>query len=99
ASPAARLAILLQRAAHASLRLLPAMRHLLSLQGGRLETAMRALNAVSPLATLARGYAIVTLAADGEIVQEHGQAPPGTEIEARLSRGRLRARVVKSSPD
>ncbi len=99
ASPAARVAILLQRAAHATLRLLPAVRHLLSLQKARLEIAMRALNAVSPLATLARGYAIVTSAADGGIVQDPGQAPPGTEIDARLSRGRLRARVVKSSPD
>ena len=94
ASPAARVATLLQRATHAGLRLVPAMRHCLSLQEGQLETAARALNAISPLATLARGYAIVTLAADGAIVHDPGQAPPGTEIDARLSRGRLRARVV-----
>jgi exodeoxyribonuclease VII large subunit len=95
ASPATRVATLLQRAGHASLRLLPAVRHRLSLQEGRLVTAGRALNAISPLATLARGYAIVTLAADGAIVHDPAQAPPGTEIDARLSRGRLRARVVK----
>ena len=95
ASPAARVASLLQRARHAGLRLAPAMRHRLSLQEGRLETAARALNAISPLATLARGYAIVTLAADGAVVHDPAQAPPGTEIDARLSRGRLRARVVK----
>jgi len=94
ASPAARVATLLQRATHAGLRRVPAMRHCLSLQEGQLETAARALNAISPLATLARGYAIVTLAADGAIVHDPGQAPPGTEIDARLSRGRLRARVV-----
>ncbi|MDH4259337.1 MAG: exodeoxyribonuclease VII large subunit [Gammaproteobacteria bacterium] len=99
ASPAAGVATLLQRAAHAGLRLLPALRHRLSLAVGRLETAARALNAVSPLATLARGYAIVTLAADGTVVHDPGQSPPGTEIDARLSRGRLRARVVKTSPD
>ena len=93
-SPAARVASLLQRARYAGLRLAPAMRHRLSLQEGRLETAARALNAISPLATLARGYAIVTLAADGAIVHDPAQAPPGTEIDARLSRGRLRARVV-----
>jgi exodeoxyribonuclease VII large subunit len=95
ASPAARVATLLQRATHAGLRLMPAIRHRLSLQEGQLETAVRALNAISPLATLARGYAIVTLAADGAIVHDPAQAPPGTEIDARLSRGRLRARVVK----
>jgi exodeoxyribonuclease VII large subunit len=95
ASPAARVATLLQRATHAGLRLMPAIRHRLSLQEGQLETAVRALNAISPLATLARGYAIVTSAADGAIVHDPAQAPPGTEIDARLSRGRLRARVVK----
>ena len=94
ASPAARVATLLQRADHAGMRLWPAARNRLALQQGRLETALRALNAVSPLATLARGYAIVTLAADGAIVRDAAQAPPGTEIDARLSRGRLRARVI-----
>jgi exodeoxyribonuclease VII large subunit len=94
ASPATRVATLLQRAGHAGLRLLPAARNRLAMHRGRLETAARALNAISPLATLARGYAIVTLAADGAIVHDPGQAPPGAEIDARLSRGRLRARVI-----
>jgi exodeoxyribonuclease VII large subunit len=94
ASPATRVATLLQRAGHAGLRLLPAARNRLAVHGGRLEAAARALNAISPLATLARGYAIVTLAADGTIVHDPGQAPRGTEIDALLSRGRLRARVV-----
>jgi exodeoxyribonuclease VII large subunit len=94
ASPATRVATLLQRAGHAGLRLLPAARNRLAVHGGRLEAAARALNAISPLATLARGYAIVTLATDGAIVHDPGQAPPGTEIDARLSRGRLRARVT-----
>lgn len=94
ASPATRVATLLQRAGHAGSRLLPAIRHRLSLQQGRLEIAARALNAISPLATLTRGYAIVTLAADGAIVRNAAQAPPGTEIDARLARGRLRARVT-----
>ena len=94
ASPAARVATLLQRAGHAGQRLLPAVRHRLALQEGRLETAARALNAVSPLATLARGYAIVTRAADGAIIRDAAEAPTGTKIDARLSRGRLRARVV-----
>jgi exodeoxyribonuclease VII large subunit len=97
ASPAARVATLMQRARHAGLRLLPAVRHRLALQQGRLETSARALNAISPLATLARGYAIVTVAADGAIVRDPAQAPPGTEIDARLLRGRLRARVVKTT--
>ena len=96
ASPAARVATLLQRAGHAGLRLLPAVRHRLALRQGRLETAVRALHAISPLATLSRGYAIVTRADDGAVVRNAVQAPPGTEIDARLERGRLRARVVKT---
>ena len=98
-SPAARVAALLQRATHAGLRLLPAARHRVSLQQGRLEAAVRALNAISPLATLARGYAIVTLAAGGTVVHDPAQAPSGTEIDARLSRGGLRARVVRTMKD
>jgi exodeoxyribonuclease VII large subunit len=93
-SPAARIATLLQRAGHAGLRLLPAMRHCLSLHDGRLVTVTRALHAMSPLATLGRGYAIVTLTAGGAIVRDASQAPQGTEIDARLARGRLRARVI-----
>jgi exodeoxyribonuclease VII large subunit len=93
-SPAARIATLLQRAGHAGLRLLPAMRHCFSLHDGRLVTVTRALHAMSPLATLGRGYAIVTLAAGGAIVRDASQAPPGTKIDARLARSRLRARVI-----
>jgi len=94
-SPAMRIATLLQRAVHAGARLLPAVRNRIAVQGGRLEAAARALHAVSPLATLDRGYAIVTQAADGALVSDAARAPPGTEIEARLARGRLRARVLK----
>ena len=61
----------------------------------RLLPLVRTLNAVSPLATLERGYAIVSLAG-GEIVRDAADAGPGTLIEARLGRGRLRARVEPS---
>ena len=73
---------------------MPALRHRISLASGQLESAARGLHATSPLATLARGYAIVTVAADGSVVTDAAQAAAGTEIEARLSRGRLRARVI-----
>ncbi len=58
----------------------------------RLALAQRALNAVSPLATLARGFAIVTRA-DGALVTDAAAVAPGEEIEARLARGILTARV------
>jgi exodeoxyribonuclease VII large subunit len=65
----------------------------------RLALASRTLDAVSPLATLARGFAVVSRAEDGVLLREVAQAPAGTEIEARLSSGRLRARVVSTIED
>jgi exodeoxyribonuclease VII large subunit len=61
----------------------------------RLQLAQRALDAISPLATLQRGFAIVT-AADGRVVQDASQVAAGDVIEARLAQGRLRARVIES---
>jgi exodeoxyribonuclease VII large subunit len=58
----------------------------------RLAPLERTLKAVSPLATLARGYAIVT-GEHGEILRNSSDAPPGTTIEARLAQGRIRAKV------
>jgi exodeoxyribonuclease VII large subunit len=63
----------------------------------RLARAAGGLEARSPLATLARGYAIVTRVQDGAIVQSPADAPPGTPIQARLREGRLRARVEPSA--
>jgi exodeoxyribonuclease VII large subunit len=56
-----------------------------------LARAVGGLEARSPLATLARGYAIVTRVRDGAIVRSPADAPPGTPIEARLREGSLRA--------
>ena len=60
----------------------------------RLALAQRALNAVSPLATLTRGFAIVTRAASGTLLTDVAAVASGEEIEARLARGSLRARVT-----
>jgi exodeoxyribonuclease VII large subunit len=61
----------------------------------RLAPLARTLNAVSPLATLSRGYAIV-VKADGTILRDAADAAPGTMIEARLGVGRIRAKVEGS---
>jgi exodeoxyribonuclease VII large subunit len=47
--------------------------------------------ALSPAATLDRGYAIVLTEA-GEIVRDADAAPIGTMLDIRLARGRIRAR-------
>ena len=67
--------------------------------GERLALAVGGLAARSPLATLARGYAIVTRAEDGAILRDPAEAPPGTVIEARLARGSIRALVQGEEPD
>jgi exodeoxyribonuclease VII large subunit len=59
----------------------------------RLTAAQRALHAVSPLATLARGFAVVTRA-DGSLLTDAGAVSVGDTIEARLVHGTLSARVV-----
>lgn len=62
----------------------------------RLLPLGRTLHAVSPLATLERGYAIVSTE-DGRILRDAADAEPGTIIDARLGAGRLRARVEGAS--
>jgi exodeoxyribonuclease VII large subunit len=79
-------------------RLTHAARDSLSRAGNRLGLAQRALNAVSPLATLTRGFAVVTKA-DGTLVSDARQVRVGEEIEARLGKGRITASVTgKDSP-
>jgi exodeoxyribonuclease VII large subunit len=60
----------------------------------RLLPLVRTLNAVSPLATLERGYAIVS-GPNGAILRDAADAAPGTIIEARLAKGQIYARVEK----
>ncbi len=62
----------------------------------RLLPLVRTLHAVSPLATLTRGYAIVSIGS-GEILRAAADAPIGTRIEARLARGTVRA-IVDEEP-
>jgi exodeoxyribonuclease VII large subunit len=59
----------------------------------RFELAARTLDAVSPLATLDRGYAIVSDTA-GRVLQDAAALQPGDGVTARLARGRFRAQVV-----
>ncbi|HYL04310.1 MAG TPA: exodeoxyribonuclease VII large subunit [Steroidobacteraceae bacterium] len=59
----------------------------------RVELAQRALHAVSPLATLSRGFAIVTRA-DGALLTDATSVAVGESIEARLARGSVTARVT-----
>ena len=59
----------------------------------RLNGIHRALEAVGPVATLDRGYAIVTLATDGKLIRGSRQVTVGDEIDTRLASGSLRSTV------
>jgi exodeoxyribonuclease VII large subunit len=72
-----------------------AMRTRLLQQKSRLEQSERQLKALSPVAVLDRGYALVFNAA-GKLVRSTTQVQPGDEISAQLSDGRVIAKVEKS---
>jgi exodeoxyribonuclease VII large subunit len=95
-SPAARLQGTAARHAALFARLRAAALKQLHRARERLAPLVRTLNAVSPLATLDRGYAIVSLEGGG-ILRDAKDATAGTIIEARLSQGRIRAKVEGSS--
>ncbi len=59
----------------------------------RYRLAERALHSISPLATLERGYAIVSDADSGKILSDASTTEPGKGITARLARGSLSATV------
>ena len=64
----------------------------------RLQLAMRGLHAVSPLATLDRGYAIVEDVDSRKVLMRAADAEVGTDIRARLASGELIA-TVKSKKE
>jgi len=91
-SPVARVRAAALREVSLSARLASAQAQLLRRARDRLVPLARTLNAVSPLATLDRGYAIARRV-DGEIIRNAAEAPPGTLIDVRVATGRLRAKV------
>ncbi|MCX7053702.1 MAG: exodeoxyribonuclease VII large subunit, partial [Proteobacteria bacterium] len=93
-SPARRLTPLQQRLEVAQRRLPGAMQRRLQVARERFERSMRTLNAVSPLATLERGYAIVT-DSGSHVVTDASTLTPGTRIDARVARGSVRATVTE----
>jgi len=98
-NPRHRLEALCAHAASLRQRLLTAYTHGVNSLDQRLALASRTLHAVSPLATLGRGFAVVSRVDDGTLLRDAAQAAPGTQIEARLARGRLRATVVSAIKD
>ncbi|HEY6458009.1 MAG TPA: exodeoxyribonuclease VII large subunit [Steroidobacteraceae bacterium] len=85
------------RNAQLRMRLQHALQRRLQASIHRLNLAQHKLDAVSPLATLARGFAVVTRA-DGSLITDAGTVAVGDEIRALVLRGALRARVSGHEP-
>jgi exodeoxyribonuclease VII large subunit len=72
-----------------------AARNALLQKRARLERLTSQIEALSPLAILERGYALV-FDADGKLVKDAEQVKAGDEVTARVARGEIAATVKKS---
>lgn len=96
-SPAARIVALRRRVEIADRSMETTLQRQLRKLEARFKLAAGKLNTVSPLATLQRGYAIVT-DAQGTVVTDATAVSKGDMIQTRLSRGTLQARVEQITP-
>jgi exodeoxyribonuclease VII large subunit len=78
-------------------RLKPAAQRQIEGARSRLAVAASALNALSPLATLQRGYAIVTLGT--KVVTDAQTLKAGERLALRFARGSAEATVDVTRPD
>lgn len=98
-TPLHRLQQLRSRRETLALRLEGALRQRLEKYRTGLVSLTRALEAVSPLATLARGYAIVQRLPQGGVIRSAHAVAPGDRVEARLGAGRLICSVEQAIND
>jgi exodeoxyribonuclease VII large subunit len=95
-SPLPRLHALALANRHFHARLAAGMKHRLERAGARLRQVMQTLHALSPLATLERGYAIVQRPEAGAVVTDAAAVKAGDRVQARLARGYLDCLVEKT---
>ncbi len=98
-APSHRIGRLQDRITRAERSLRAALIAQLQTQRARLQSCSRALDAVSPLATLGRGYALVRRQADGQPLTDAQQTAPGERLDIRLAQGRLGTQVESLHPD
>lgn len=96
--PQRRLAALAEKLAALAPRAQAAMGRRLQRDALRLRGIARSLEAVSPLATVARGYSILTRSDDGALVRSAAQVQPGDRLQARLADGSVQLRVDGAFP-
>jgi len=87
------------RSRHLHTQLTQAMRRVLERAQEQVARTVQTLDTLSPLATLARGYAILVNPVTGAVVRVAGEVRPGDAVRARLARGLLDCRVEKVRND
>ena len=92
-SPERRIQSERQRVDVLSRRAYSSLLHRVQLQAAHVRGMSNRLEALSPLAVLARGYAVVTRKADGGVISRVAQAMPGQHIEVRVADGEFEAEV------
>ncbi|MBK5931249.1 exodeoxyribonuclease VII large subunit [Halochromatium salexigens] len=92
-APGQRLHVEAEHLARLSERLAQAGRRAIERRREQLAALAGGLQARSPLATLARGYAIVT-DTEGRLVHRPQQVPPGARIRVQVAEGGFEARVI-----
>jgi exodeoxyribonuclease VII large subunit len=95
-SPEQTINLALQKQSQLKTRLKNAMQTKLKQSETDLQNSINQLNTVSPLATLARGYAIVK-DEKGKVTKDVSQIKIGDEIGVRLDNGTFHAKVSKKS--
>jgi exodeoxyribonuclease VII large subunit len=92
-SPAVTINNYKQQQDYLSKRLITVIRHKLEGLNQQLLNVSQTLHAVSPLATLNRGYALAIQQPSGQIIQSTQQLKPGDNVEIRLAEGRFTSQV------
>lgn len=88
-----------QQQDYLSERLTAAIRNQLKQSDQRLLTASQTLHAISPLATLNRGYALVTKPSSGQIIRSVEQLNVGDKLITQLSAGQITSQVIELHND
>ncbi|TMB85279.1 MAG: exodeoxyribonuclease VII large subunit [Chloroflexi bacterium] len=70
------------------------LQHIVSLRGERLQGMALRLHSLSPLLTIARGYAIVRRDTDGTIITSTRQAQPGASLTIQVTDGHIPVQVL-----
>ena len=91
--PRRRLADYARRAAESRRQLVACGERGLDRRARHLDAVARALHSLSPLGTLARGYAILREREGGALVQSVAQARPGLALRAQVADGEFELRV------